>query len=106
MLKAIQIEQALKKIKQAYLGEGLEIVGYFGSYADNSADRFSDVDVAYSIDYEKFSTAHEDGFSKLLKIDRVKKEIEKILHTKVDLISLQGSDKNFTDTVQKNMHYV
>ena len=106
MLRSTQIEQALKKIKQMHRDEGLQIVGYFGSYADKSADAFSDVDVAYSIDYEKFSTLYEDGFSKLLQIDRVKKEIEALLHAKVDFISLQGGDKAFTDMMQKNMRYL
>lgn len=40
------------------------ILGLFGSYAKNKQTQFSDIDVAYTSDYDRFSLKYKDGFSK------------------------------------------
>lgn len=76
----------LKELKPLYEDEGLVILGLFGSYAKNVQTDFSDIDVAYSLDYNKFSKKYNGGFEKLLRIEDIKKDLEKEFHTKVDLI--------------------
>ena len=82
-----EILSKLKELKPIYEQEGLILLGLFGSYAKDTQTRFSDIDVAYRLDYDKFSQKYKDGFSKLLKIDTVKKELEDIFKTKIDLVS-------------------
>ena len=77
----------LKLVKEKYQDEGLKLLGIMGSYARDEADEFSDVDVLYELNYELFSKRYKDGFSKLLRIDEIKKELELILNKKVDLVS-------------------
>lgn len=101
-----KILETLKKLKAHYQSEGIEIIGLFGSYAQNSADTYSDIDIAYALHHEKFSQKYHDGFSKILKIQAIKEEIEHELHTKVDFISLDSSNQTFTEHVKKEMIYV
>ena len=76
----------LKELKPTYEQEGLILVGLFGSYARDTQTKFSDIDVAYKLDYDKFSLKYKGGFAKLLRIDEVKKELQVIFHTPIDLV--------------------
>jgi len=75
----------LKKLKERYLKEGIEIVGIFGSYARGDSDSYSDIDIAYRLS-PIFFEKYKDGFSQIIKIDDVKKELEKELKRKVDFV--------------------
>lgn len=93
-----EIIAILKNIKPKYEQDGLNILGIFGSVAKNTNTNFSDIDVVYHIDYEKFSQNYKDGFSKLLKIEDIKNELQTILENKIDFIS--DNNKNiFEDMV-------
>lgn len=81
-----EILSKLKELKPSYEKEGLILLGLFGSYAKDSQDKFSDIDIAYRLDYNKFSTHYKDGFSKLLRIDDVKKELQTIFQAPIDLV--------------------
>jgi predicted nucleotidyltransferase len=76
----------LKEIKPTYEKEGLILVGLFGSYAKNKQTDFSDIDLAYRLDYDKFSSYYKGGFAKLLRIDEIKKELQAIFHKPIDLV--------------------
>jgi len=76
----------LKELKPTYAKEGLILLGLFGSYARDTQTKFSDIDVAYKLDYDKFSLNYKGGFAKLLRIDEVKKELQAIFHTPIDLV--------------------
>jgi len=76
----------LKELKPTYEKEGLILLGLFGSYARDTQTKFSDIDVAYKLDYDKFSLKYKGGFAKLLRIDEVKKELQAIFHTPIDLV--------------------
>lgn len=80
------ILSTLKTLKPVYEQEGLIILGLFGSFARNTQSRFSDIDIAYRIDYDKFSVKYKDGFSKLARIDGIKNELQSTLKTKVDFV--------------------
>ena len=77
----------LKELKPTYEQEGIEILGLFGSYAKDTQTKFSDIDVAYRLDYDKFSLKYKDGFSKLLRIEHIKEELQNIFKTPIDFIS-------------------
>jgi len=86
MIDKTTIMQELKNLKPLYEDEGLILVGLFGSYAKDEQNSFSDIDIAYKMDYEKFSQKYKDGFSKLLRIDDIKNNLTKRFNTKVDLV--------------------
>lgn len=101
-----KILETLKKLKSLYRSEGVEIVGLFGSHAQGNADIYSDIDIAYALNHNQFSKKYHDGFSKILKIQAIKEELENVLQSKVDFISLDSSNHTFTEQIKKEMIYV
>jgi predicted nucleotidyltransferase len=81
-----EIITILKKLKPQYKKDGLDIIGIFGSVAREENNNFSDVDIVYNLNYEKFSQNYKDGFSKLLRIEDIKEELQKALQNKIDFI--------------------
>ena len=55
VLEQKEILSKLKKLKPTYEKEGLILLGLFGSYAKETQNSFSDIDIAYKLDYDKFS---------------------------------------------------
>ena len=78
MNKKSEILDQLKKLKPIYQKEGLILLGLFGSYAKNTQTKHSDIDISYTLDYDKFSQKYIGGFAKLLRIDDIKKELQDI----------------------------
>jgi predicted nucleotidyltransferase len=76
----------LQKLKPIYEKEGLILLGLFGSYAKNTQTKFSDIDIAYKLDYDKFSKKYIGGFSKLLRIDDIKKELQNKFNKPIDFV--------------------
>ncbi len=85
-MKKEDILNKLKELKPIYQNEGLEILGVFGSYAKDENTKYSDIDIAYKLDYEKFSKKYIGGFSKLLRINEIKEELQSILKNEVDFV--------------------
>ena len=85
-MNKMDILNQLKKLKPIYEEEGLILLGLFGSYAKDTQTQYSDIDIAYRLDYDKFSKKYIGGFSKLLRIDDIKKELQNTFKTEVDLI--------------------
>ncbi|MBS9782464.1 MAG: nucleotidyltransferase domain-containing protein [Arcobacter sp.] len=85
-----EILDKLKELKPLYSSQGIEILGLFGSYARNEQDYFSDIDIAYKLDYEKLSKYYKTGFEKILKLDDIKNELQEIFKKNIDFVS----DKN------------
>ena len=81
-----KILDILSRLKKEYKKEGIEIIGIFGSFAKNRYDEFSDIDISYKIDYDKFFSIYKDGFSQILRIEEIKNDLEKNLKRKVDFI--------------------
>lgn len=86
MLNKDVIVSKLKELKPRYEDEGLILLGLFGSYARDNQNDFSDIDIAYKLDYDKFSQKYKDGFSKLLRIDDIKSELQQTFKTKIDFV--------------------
>ena len=95
-----EILNKLKELKPIYQKEGLEILGVFGSYAKNTNTKYSDIDIAYKLDYDKFSTRYICGFSKVLRLDEIKEELQSIFKKEVDFVS--DSNKR----IMKDLIYV
>ncbi|MEA1955910.1 MAG: nucleotidyltransferase domain-containing protein [Campylobacterota bacterium] len=81
-----EILNKLKEFKPKYEKDGLILLGLFGSYAIDKQTKYSDIDIAYKLDYEKFDLKYTGGFSKLLRIDSIKGELQNIFKTKIDLV--------------------
>lgn len=86
MLQKNEIVSKLQELKPKYEQEGLILLGLFGSFARDNQNAFSDIDIAYKLDYDKFSQKYKDGFSKLLRIDDIKSELEYTFKTKIDFV--------------------
>jgi predicted nucleotidyltransferase len=108
MIKVLlpQILLLLSEAKKYYEKEGVVLLGIFGSYAKNSYDQFSDIDIAYMLEYDTFSKKYKDGFSKILRLEEIRKSLEKRFQKKVDLVSLHSSNKKFIEHIKKEMIYV
>ena len=85
-MKKEEILNKLKELKPIYQKEGLEIVGLFGSYAKDNETEYSDIDIAYKLNYEEFSKKYVGGFSKLLRIDSIKDELKTIFKKEIDFV--------------------
>ncbi len=85
-MKKEEILNKLKELKPIYQQEGLEIVGLFGSYAKDDETEYSDIDIAYKLNYEEFSKKYVGGFSKLLRIDSIKDELKTIFKKEIDFV--------------------
>jgi len=81
-----EILNKLKELKPIYQNEGLEILGVFGSYAKDTNTKYSDIDIAYKLDYEEFSKRYIGGFSKLIRLDEIKEELQSIFKKEVDFV--------------------
>ena len=81
----------LVSLGKRYEDEGVSIVGIFGSMAEGTADEYSDVDIAYRLDYEKFFSQYKDGFSQLIRLEDIQKELSHILKKPVDFIPYKES---------------
>jgi len=92
--------------KKQYIKEGFEIIGVFGSYARGNESKYSDVDIAYKLDFDTFDKQFKGGFSKLLRIEEIKEELQKLLHLKVDLISMTSDNISFKKNIEKDLLYV
>ena len=74
----------MHQYNNTHKNDGFQFVSLFGSYARGTEDMFSDIDLTYKIDHTLFYK--DDGFAKLAKLEEIKKELESILHKKVDMI--------------------
>lgn len=94
------IVKQLKTLKPLYEKEGLIILGLFGSYAKDTQTKYSDIDIAYKLDYDKFSQNYLDGFAKLLRIEDIKKELQHIFKKEIDFVP------NNNQSILKELIYV
>ncbi len=101
-----QIKNTITTVNKSYKEEGFTIVGIFGSYARDTAKRHSDIDIAYTLDFSTFNQKYQGGFAKLLRIEEIKNELQKLLHLKVDLSSVNSNNSKFNEKIKKDMVYV
>jgi len=93
------IKKEIGKLNEVYESKGFKIVSIFGSYARESADIFSDIDLTYRIDHDIFYK--DDAFLKLQEIEKIKKRLESIFKRRVDLISIDSANKLIKSEIEK-----
>ncbi len=81
------------------LPSGIQLVGFFGSYARGTQDSYSDVDITYRIDHNVFYK--DNAFKKLIALEEIKKELEDALHHRVDLIPVNTNNILLQESLQK-----
>lgn len=96
MQREFVIDQ-LKNIKSKYQQDGFNIIALFGSYATNSQNNSSDIDLLYEVDntfLEKYK-----GFKSASKVLQIQKELSLLFHTKVDLTSPSGLNQRIKEEI-------
>ena len=100
MITKDKIIRNLKLLNDKYQGTGFKIIGLFGSYARETNDLFSDVDLTYSINHNIFYK--DDAFAKLAKLEEIKNELQNQFHAKVDLIPVNTKNSYLQNSLQKD----
>ena len=93
------IINTLQLLNKEYREKGFEFVGLFGSYARGTEDLFSDIDLTYRINHELFYK--DNAFAKLEELQKIKKELEKRFHKKVDLIPANTKNPMIQESLQR-----
>lgn len=94
----------LKSIKSKYQQDGFNIIALFGSYATNSQNNSSDIDLLYEVDnsfLEKYK-----GFKSVSKVLQIQEELSSLFHTKVDLTSPSGLNQRIKEEIISKAIYV
>lgn len=94
----------IQQLNKKYREDGFKIVSLFGSYARDSYDEYSDIDLTYKIDHNKFFK--DDAFAKLAKIEEIKNELEHRFHKKIDLIPANTTNYLLQESLQKEQAYI
>ena len=96
------LEKELKKVKNKYK-DILEIKYIVGSFARGDFNENSDIDIVYSLKSEFF--LKEDVFKIFNILEEIKKDLEKTLNKKVDLID-EASLNSIAKKYMKDKIYV
>ena len=94
----------LKSVKSKYQQDGFNIIPLFGSYATNSQNNSSDIDLLYEVDnsfLEKYK-----GFKSVSKVLQIQEELSSLFHTKVDLTSPSGLNQRIKEEIISKAIYV
>ena len=94
----------LKSVKSQYQQDGFNIIALFGSYATNSQNNSSDIDLLYEVDnsfLEKYK-----GFKSVSKVLQIQEELSSLFHTKVDLTSPSGLNQRIKEEIISKAIYV
>jgi len=97
-----KLMQEIREAKLLYAAEGFIIRGVFGSYARGDFDDQSDVDIAFSLEQQKFFSKHS-GFASASRLAEIAAELSLTLGKRVDLFSLNSPDKKSVNKVMKEM---
>ena len=93
-----------KSVKSKYQQDGFNIIALFGSYATNSQNNSSDIDLLYEVDnsfLEKYK-----GFKSVSKVLQIQEELSSLFHTKVDLTSPSGLNQRIKEEIISKAIYV
>ncbi|MEW6551894.1 MAG: nucleotidyltransferase domain-containing protein [Campylobacterota bacterium] len=96
--------ERLKTIKSKYQQDGFNIIALFGSYATNSQNDTSDIDLLYDVD-KSFLDKYK-GFRSVSKVLEIQDELSSLLHTKVDLTSPSGLNPKIKEEISSKAIYV
>lgn len=84
-----EIVSKLKTLRPKYKKEGFTILGIFGSYAKDSANEESDIDILYDLDENIFLKKYE-GFKAVSRLALIKDELKSVFHTDIDIADIKA----------------
>ena len=103
-MKKEQILYELKKLQPLYLEEGILLLGLFGSYANETENNTSDIDILIETT-PKFLQTHR-GFKAFSRLDEIKKDLKKVFKKKIDLVDKVGLEQHNNNYILENTLYV
>jgi|LGOV01.1.fsa_nt_gb predicted nucleotidyltransferase len=103
-MKKEQILYELKKLQPLYLEEGILLLGLFGSYANETQDSTSDVDILIETT-PKFLKKYR-GFKAFSRLDEIKNDLKKIFKKDIDLVDKVGLEQHNNNYILENTLYV
>jgi len=95
----------IRKLKPKYEKEGVILLGLFGSYAKDTADENSDIDLLYKLDADKFLENHK-GFTGFTRLLTIQEELKNTFHKNIDLCTINGNNKTFNKYALADAIYV
>jgi predicted nucleotidyltransferase len=104
MLTTLQIIQTLQELKPILQKDGFIILGLFGSYARDEADKNSDIDILYELQEPFFK--QNSGFSGFSKLEEIKGKLKNIFNKDVDICAKSGLSKTGEKYILKEVIYV
>jgi len=93
----------LSTIKPSLQSQGIEKLGLFGSYAKESANEFSDIDIAFKLQSDFLRTHDVWNYFRL--IENINETIAKQFHKKVELFDLDSAS-SLKSAISKEVIYV
>ncbi len=105
MIKSSEIILKLKELKPIYEKEGMKLLGIFGSFAKDSANNSSDIDILYELDAKIFYE-NNSGFKAFLRIKEIKEELQNIFKRDIDLCAKSGLSNTGEKYILGNTIYV
>ena len=94
----------LKEIRYKYEQEGVAILGIFGSYATNKANKNSDIDILIETT-PKFLKRYK-GFRSFSRLDEIKKELKHYFDKEIDFIDKTGLKQHNNTYILEHTLYV
>lgn len=99
-----EIINKLKLFKPIFSKEGVELLGLFGSYANNNATSSSDIDILVETT-PKFLEKYK-GFRAFSKLDEFKELLSSEFKKDIDLVDKQGLLQHNNEYILKKTIYV
>lgn len=93
----------LQEIKSELQESGIEKIALFGSYANNTENVYSDIDIAISKKSSFLSTHTSYNYFDI--ISNLKDKIRKKFHRNIDIFDLD-SKSSFKQSIEKELIYV
>ena len=104
MIDKNEILDYIKTIKPNLASNGIKTIGIFGSYAKDSANETSDIDVFYESTSEFL--ANFKGWNAFVYLDEnLRNKLAQKFHKKIDLFDL-NSDATIKEFIKKEAIYV
>ena len=103
MPNKIEIIDYLKTLKPELKRDGIGAIGLFGSFANENADKYSDIDIA--VRFEDDFLANRDAWAYFEVIEKLKNMLRNRFHTGCDVFDLNASS-DIAKKVEKETCYV
>jgi len=103
-MKKEEILFELKKLRPRYLEEGILLLGLFGSYANETQNGTSDIDILIETT-PKFLENYR-GFRAFSKLDEIKSDLKKVFKKEIDLVDKIGLEQHNNSYILENTLYV